>query len=191
MLRCPVFLYRLRLGWLLGHRFVLLTHRGRMTGSIHRTVLEIVRYDHATRECVVASGWGHQSDWYRNLKAHPALSIETGRDRYVPEQRFLTADEGAAELQDYERQHPQAARMIGRYLGMTWDGSETALHALAATLPMVLFRPGNGAHNTDPCHTKPIRSEVSSIPLFLVTEAAKRPISAGFSLTPRSAIYRR
>ena len=35
----PIALYRVRLGWLLGHRFLLLTHQGRKTGRILQTVL--------------------------------------------------------------------------------------------------------------------------------------------------------
>jgi len=141
MLRCPVFLYRARLGWLVGHRLVLLTHRGRKTGRIRRTVVEVVRYDRATRACVVASAWGLQSDWYRNIKKTPALLVEIGHDRYVPAQRFLTREDAVAELRDYERRHPRAARAIGRYLGVAFDGTEASLDALAAALPMVSFWP--------------------------------------------------
>jgi hypothetical protein len=43
LLRLPILLYRLHLGWLLGHRFLLLTHVGRKSGLQRRTVLEVVR----------------------------------------------------------------------------------------------------------------------------------------------------
>jgi F420H(2)-dependent quinone reductase len=56
-------------------------------------VLEVIRYDPATRESVVPSGWGERSDWYRNIKASPALEVQTGGERYVPVQRFLAPDE--------------------------------------------------------------------------------------------------
>ena len=36
------------------------------------------------------------------------------------------------------------------------------LFALAAALPMVVFRPGNEARNTNPCHAEHIRSNLSS-----------------------------
>src|SRR5262249_48784206 len=55
--RAPGWLYRMRLGWLLGDRFVQLSHRGRSSGRVYRTVLEVVRYDPRTRESVVCSGW--------------------------------------------------------------------------------------------------------------------------------------
>jgi hypothetical protein len=44
MLRLPIWLYRLRLGWLLGNRFLLLTHVGRKTGLPHQTVVEVVSH---------------------------------------------------------------------------------------------------------------------------------------------------
>ena len=60
--RLPTYLYRYRFGWLLGHRFLLLTHRGRKTGRVHQTVLEVIAYDSATRESIVLSGWGERAD---------------------------------------------------------------------------------------------------------------------------------
>ena len=54
--RLPVYLYRANLGWLLGHRGLLLTHRGRKSGRVYQTVLEVIRYDPATCESVVLSG---------------------------------------------------------------------------------------------------------------------------------------
>ena len=43
--RLPIWLYHSHLGWLLGTRFVLLTHTGRKSGLSRQTVLEVVRYD--------------------------------------------------------------------------------------------------------------------------------------------------
>ncbi len=48
LLRAPVWLYRLRLGGLLGDRFLMLTHIGRNSGQPHQSVLEVVGHDEAT-----------------------------------------------------------------------------------------------------------------------------------------------
>ena len=141
----PVYLYRLGLGRLLGHRFLLLMHRGRKSGRVYRTVLEVIRYEPSTREIVTVSGRGEKSDWYRNLRAHPALEVQTGRERYAPEQRFLTPDEVYREIADYERRHPWAVRVVPPLLGFGLDGSEPARRAFAEYLRMVAFRPGQGA----------------------------------------------
>jgi hypothetical protein len=45
--KMPIYLYRLNLGWLLGHRFLLLVHRGRKCGLLRETVLT------GSSECVV------------------------------------------------------------------------------------------------------------------------------------------
>src|SRR5918911_4987582 len=84
--RLPIYLYRLNLGWLLGQRGLLLIHRGRRSGLLRETVLEVVRYTPATKESVVLSAWGERADWYRNIKASPAMEVWTGGERFVPEQ---------------------------------------------------------------------------------------------------------
>jgi hypothetical protein len=69
----PRYLYRwhLHLGWLLGHRCLMITHIGRKTGRLGQTVVVIVHYDPSTQECIVMSGYGAQSDWYRNMWPRP------------------------------------------------------------------------------------------------------------------------
>ena len=62
VLRVPIWLYRLRLGWLLGQRFLLLTHTGRQSGWPRYTVVEVVDRDTVTGSYFIASGWGEQSD---------------------------------------------------------------------------------------------------------------------------------
>ncbi len=140
-LRLPIWLYRLGLGGLLGHRFLLLTHRGRKTGRPRTTMLEVVHYDPATHESVVAAAWAGRADWYRNVQASPALRVQTAGVRYTPAQRFLTPDEVYATLRAYERAHPLAARAIGPLLGIPFGRPDAELRAVAAALPMVAFRP--------------------------------------------------
>jgi hypothetical protein len=41
-------MYRLRLGKLFGHQFLLLSHRGKKSGRIYRTALKPLTYDHAS-----------------------------------------------------------------------------------------------------------------------------------------------
>lgn len=140
-LRLPAHLYRYDLGWLLGHRFLLLTHRGRKSGLLRRTVLEVVLYDPTTRESVVVSGWGDRSDWYRNIRAAPALEVQTGCERYVPEQRFLTPEEGYAAITGYAVRHPLAVRVVALLFGYRITRSEADRRAFVGSCPLVAFRP--------------------------------------------------
>lgn len=141
--RLPVLLYRLRLGRLLGRRFILVRHRGRKTGKLRHTVLEVVRVDSERREIMVVSAWGERAEWFRNLMHQPAIEVQTGRDRFQPLQRFLGFDERVIELDRYAREHPAAARTIGRWLGVPFDGSAEATAALARAVRMVAFRPAD------------------------------------------------
>ncbi len=141
LLRLPIFLYRRHLGWLLGHRFLLLTHRGRKSGIIRRTVLEVVRFDPATHESIVVSAWGTHADWYRNIQAAPAQKIQTGTDCYIPVQRILTPDEAYDWLTVWEREHPIEAWIFPKVLGIGYDGSEHSRRALVAAVRLVAFRP--------------------------------------------------
>lgn len=141
LFKAPVLLYRAGLGWLLGHRFLLVVHRGRKSGRQRYTVLEVLRFDPATRESVVTAAYGEASDWYRNIRTQPALEVRTGFDRYTPEQKFLDTEEAYAALTDYERRHPTAFRLIVRALGLTYDGSEAQRRELAELFRMVAFRP--------------------------------------------------
>ena len=68
LLSLPVHLYHARLGFLLGHRFLLLVHTGRRTGLSRETVLEVMRYDPVSREAVVAAGWGRRTGWLHNVE---------------------------------------------------------------------------------------------------------------------------
>ena len=149
LFRLPVHLYRLNLGWLLGHKFLLLIHRGRNSGRVYQTVLEVVRYNPATREIVVLSGWGERSDWYRNLKASPALEVGTGRQRYVPEQRFLAPEENHAVISDYARRHPLAFRFLARVFDYPLGGTEAERRDFAESLRLVAFRPRPGQLSPD------------------------------------------
>jgi deazaflavin-dependent oxidoreductase (nitroreductase family) len=135
--RLPLVLYRLGLGRLLGHRFLVVVHRGRRSGRLYQTVLEVVRWDPSRREAVVASGWGEQANWYRNLRAAPATEVWLSGKRFVPEERFLDLDERVELLRGYQGKHPWAARAIGPLLGL--GAGEEALVAAAKRLPMVSF----------------------------------------------------
>jgi deazaflavin-dependent oxidoreductase (nitroreductase family) len=151
LFKVPLWLYRVDLGWLFGHRLARLTHRGRRSGRIRHTVVEVVRYEPRTREIVVAAAWGGQTDWYRNIQASPALEIRTGQTVYRPAQRFLTSDEMDREMRSYVRRHPWLERaVLPRLLGLPADASEPQRRAaIAATIRGVVFWPAGdgGTHD--------------------------------------------
>jgi deazaflavin-dependent oxidoreductase (nitroreductase family) len=142
MFRAPIVLYRLGLGWLLGHQFLLLTHVGRKSGRVRETVLKVLRYDHQTGESIVAAAWGERADWYRNIQTRPALAVAIGRDRYVPTQRILPPDEAFTVFEDWTRRQRRFARLMLGQIGYAIDVPEVERRALVARFPFIGLRPG-------------------------------------------------
>jgi deazaflavin-dependent oxidoreductase (nitroreductase family) len=113
----PWLAYRLGLGWPLGHRVVLLEHRGRTTGRPVRTVLHVVRWDPASRHVLVAVGSGPGTDWYHNVLAHPLVRVTIGRERNVLGCAVpLPDDEARSELERARARRPGFARRTVRAL---------------------------------------------------------------------------
>ncbi len=138
--KLPVFLYRLNLGWLLGMRFMQITHVGRRSGKVRRTILAVLRYDEKSKELLAVSAW-KGSDWYFNIKASPALQLESGFVRYIPKQRNVSPEEITTAFLAYRRQHPVFSRIICRIPGWKWDSSYEEFLELARTLRGVAFAP--------------------------------------------------
>jgi deazaflavin-dependent oxidoreductase (nitroreductase family) len=144
MARAPGRLYDWNLGWLLGHRFLRLTHVGRRSGRRYRTVLEVVGPGPRPGEVVVLAGFGRSADWLRNIQALPPVEVAIGRDRFRPEPRILSTEEAAAVLAGYERRNrllaPVVRRVLSWLVGWRYDGSAAARDRLVEQLPLVAFR---------------------------------------------------
>jgi deazaflavin-dependent oxidoreductase (nitroreductase family) len=145
--RAPIWLYRLRLAGLLGDRFLLLTHTGRLSGLPRQTVLEVMRHDLATDSYVVAVGFGERSNWYRNTLVCPDVVLQLGRRRRTARAQPLASEAALHELREYVRWHPVAVRFVARLLSFQIDGSDATLRALAARIPVVEFRCGTSDPN--------------------------------------------
>jgi deazaflavin-dependent oxidoreductase (nitroreductase family) len=147
VLRAPARLYDWHAGWLLGHRFLRLTHVGRRSGRRYRTVVEVLNTDPATGEVMVIAGFGRTTDWLRNIEANPAVEIAISSKRFVPIHRILDEPEAAAVLADYERRNrlvaPTVRSVLSRLVGWTYDGSDDARHRLVRELPIIAFRPAD------------------------------------------------
>lgn len=139
--RLPLPLYRRGWGWLLGHTFLLLIHAGRKTGKLYSTVAMVLSYDRETREVVICSAWGQDTDWIRNIRARPALKVQVGRESFIPDQRFLTEDESLAVVAEFQRRHPQRSRLLASILGWGELRSDAAAQDFVRTRPFVSLRP--------------------------------------------------
>jgi deazaflavin-dependent oxidoreductase (nitroreductase family) len=143
-MRMPRPLYRRGWGGLLAHTFLLIAHRGRKTGNRHETVVMALGWDPETKAVAVCSAWG-ETEWIRNLRACPALEIQIGRERFVPEQRFLTEDEAVAVAGEFRRRHPRRLRLLAAILGWGDLGTEAAMRDFVRDRPFVAFCERSGA----------------------------------------------
>jgi deazaflavin-dependent oxidoreductase (nitroreductase family) len=145
VMRMPLPLYRSGWGWILDHTFLLIAHRGRKTGKRRETVAMALKYEPERQETIVCSAWGPNSEWIRNLRAHPALQIKIGRESYVPEQRFLSEDESVVVAVDFRRRHPLRSRLLAAILGWGDLRSDRAVREFVRSRPFVSFRPADAA----------------------------------------------
>lgn len=103
-----------------------------------------MRFDPKRDESIVMAGWGSHADWYLNI--HAALpEVETGGRRFTAAPRFLSIDEAAAVLADYEQRNARIAPILRAVLswfaGWNYDASEEARRRIVTQLPFVAFRP--------------------------------------------------
>ena len=142
MFRSPIWIYRVGLGAVFGRRLLLLNHIGRRTGTPRKTILEVVQYDPTDRSYVVASGWGPQAAWYRNILEQPAVSVEVGNSTIPVTAEPLAEDAGAEIFARYAARRPRiAAFALPRVLGMSVDGSDADFRAAGRRMPFVRLTP--------------------------------------------------
>ena len=139
--RLPLTAYRHNAGPAVGRTFVAFTHTGRKTGQPHETVAMVLRYDQTSGEAVCCACWGVGTDWYRNLRAHPAVKVQLGGQTFAPQQRFLTEQEASDVLIAFRREHPHRLRLMSTLMG--WDDlrDDAAVQEFVHTRPFVAFRP--------------------------------------------------
>jgi deazaflavin-dependent oxidoreductase (nitroreductase family) len=136
--RGPRWLYRLGLGWLLGERFLMLTHIGRKSGLPRQVVLEVVRHDVATDTYLIASGWGKRADWLRNIDQNPHVLLHTGTRRVEATASRLPIELAADEFCEYARRHPLAARNLSKLMtGAALERTAESCRRLAERVPLV------------------------------------------------------
>lgn len=116
LVRAPIWLFRARLGFLLGGRMLLMQHRGRVSGEARSVVLEVTDRP-APDRIVVVSGMGTRAQWYRNVLVEPRVLVSVGARRGVRAlAHVLPPDEAARTLDAYARDHPRAWTTLGPVL---------------------------------------------------------------------------
>jgi hypothetical protein len=105
----------------------------------------VLRYRPDTHEAVICSAWGPDTDWMKNIRAHPARRVEVGRKAFAPEQRFLSDDESIAVVVECLRHHPWRFRLLALVLGWGDLRVESVAREFVHTRPFIAFRPADAA----------------------------------------------
>lgn len=117
----------------MGPRVLMLEHRGRASGVPRFVCLEVVDRPSADK-IIVASGFGAQAQWYRNLQANPTCRVSVGWNSGLPARaRLMSEEESAEPLLRYQQAHPRVWRRLRGVI-------EEAIDQPVTGLPMVELR---------------------------------------------------
>lgn len=141
-LRTPILFYRAHLGWLLGGRFIMLTHLGRKSGLPRQVVLEVVHHDLQTDAYFVAAGWRGKADWFLNTQLNPAVQVMVGRRTFKASAQVIQLVEAANTFYIYALRHPLAFYEISHLMmGKALQPTEEDCLRLARSVPLVMLKP--------------------------------------------------
>ncbi len=105
---------------------------------MRQTPLEVVR--RRDDAYILCSGTGPNADWYRNIRANPAVALWVGSRRHEVSQRFLENSEAATVFAGYDQDHPKAASRLTDLMGVSHDGTHEGRMQMVAKIPMVEMR---------------------------------------------------
>ncbi|MGV8895436.1 MAG: nitroreductase family deazaflavin-dependent oxidoreductase [Rhodoglobus sp.] len=116
LMRAPIGMFRLGLGFLFGGRLLLVEHVGRASGRPRFAVLETVARP-ARNEILIASGHGSRAQWLQNLRANPQCFVSIGRIRRAPATaEVLDSASAPRALAGYAREHPKTWQQLNRLM---------------------------------------------------------------------------
>lgn len=142
LFRLPIFLYRMNLGFLLGGRFLMLTHTGRKSGLPRRTVVEVVSNDEAAGTYYVAAAWRERSDWYLNILKNPRVEVQVGNKSFEAEAGRTSREEAGRVLWEYAQKHPIAFRELTFImLGERLPAARETCRRIAESVPVISLKP--------------------------------------------------
>jgi deazaflavin-dependent oxidoreductase (nitroreductase family) len=133
LVRAPIRAYKVRLGFLFGHRLLMLEHYGRVSGRRRYVILEVV--DHRPGHYLVVAGFGERAQWLRNVQADPHVRLwVSGRPPAAATARRMIPSDTAVAIESYAARHPRSWAGLRPLLESTLDAR---IDELGTTLPMI------------------------------------------------------
>jgi len=139
--RLPIWIYRLRLGWIFGHRAILLIHKGRRSGKTRYAVLEVIKFEKASYVHYVASGFGGKSDWFKNIVKHPNVKIRSAGKTLAVKAQVLDGDSAQTVFMEYSDRHPNAIKNLVKLIGYNIGDSHQDTFEFLRMIPVIAFNP--------------------------------------------------
>ena len=139
LFRAPRYDYHLKLGFLFGERFIHLKHWGRKSGQLKETVIEVIDQDKTNGVLYSASGFGKQSQWFKNISVNNAVFVTLRNTEFEASASVLSADEATEVLLRYVKVHPNSIKSVARLSGYEMDGSEKDVIAFSQIIKIVKF----------------------------------------------------
>jgi deazaflavin-dependent oxidoreductase (nitroreductase family) len=137
IVRYPVLYYRLGLHWLVSKQVLLLTTIGRKTGRPRVAPLD---YEEEDGTYYLMPNQGTHATWYRNLVAHPEVTIQVGRRRM----EAIATPVTDLKLKAHVLRRFASARWafrVKKYYGIPPGASDEQLLELAPHRAVVAVRP--------------------------------------------------
>jgi len=139
LFRAPRYVYHLKLGFLFGERFIHLKHWGRKSGQLKETVIEVIDQDKTNGVLYSASGFGTQSQWFKNISVNNAVFVTLRNTEFEASASVLSADQATEVLLRYVKVHPNSIKSVARLSGYEMDGSEKDIGAFSQIIKIVKF----------------------------------------------------
>lgn len=114
----------------------MLEHRGRKTGQIRRTILEVVA-NHPDA-VYVAAAWGAEAQWLKNVMADPRVTFYLGTRKYETVAEMVSDEQALQLMKEYAGEHPQVLdRLAAFMLESPGKTPEEQARQVAEEVPMV------------------------------------------------------
>ena len=140
-MRFPIYLYRARLGWLFGERFLMLSHIGRKSGLTRYVVLEVVNQEPENNIFYIAAAWGKRADWYQNILANPKVTVQVKNRQFTALAETISQEAALENLWVYAQKYPAAfTQLIKTMLGESLPPSYETCKKLAEVVPLVALK---------------------------------------------------
>jgi len=138
--KIPILQYKLGMGWMVGKYVLLLTTTGCKSGKPRYTPLEYL-YDEEKDVYRIAAGWGGHTDWYRNLRKNPNVSVQVGGRKFNTIAEPASDEEVAEYMMTVSQRHPRMDRVWNRWSDKPVNGTFESYVYAANFFPSVWLRP--------------------------------------------------